>query len=317
MEIMAQSANDIQDRVHKIREFINIPWKHYELEQGKGLYFQLCSSLDVLGDTEELIDAYLEKQFGEAVGAHYLAVYGLLQGMSVQQDAAINLCKSLGISQNIDSQLKDIREVRNDSVVHPTKRDFKKLASYHHISRRSLSHEGFDLLSFTEDGKSQYRTINTGALIEQQRKSIARILDRILRELEQAEKAHREKFRMEKLTAKFPQDLSYHFQKLVEAISSEDHSELGPVSLDMVKDPIRDFREAVRRRDMCAYEQLQDQYDLVERAMAVLERFFRRQQEKQVTETDILDARIFAKFLTEEVKSLVIYAQQIDRDYEE
>ncbi|MGI0015141.1 MAG: hypothetical protein ACREBU_17140, partial [Nitrososphaera sp.] len=143
--------------MEQIREFINNPRKHYELRQNKALFSQLASSLDVIEDAEQAIAAFTAGEFGESKTALYLAVYGLLQALYVQQDAVIHLCESLGIKERINNypKLKEVREIRNDSIGHPTRRDQKKgqPTSYHHISQITMTREGFQMLSFFSDGR--------------------------------------------------------------------------------------------------------------------------------------------------------------------
>ena len=203
------SDDIVQKQTNQVRELINNPRKHYELRQNTALFLQLCSSLDVIGDTEEAIAAYSAKEFGDTKSAHYLAVYGLLQSIYVQQDAVINLCESLGIREKVEkySKLKEIREIRNDIVGHPTKRDQRKgqPTSYHHISRMTLSQSGFTLASFfSNDLRPQFRHIDISELVVEQRKFISAILTTLINSLEAEDKAHREKFRIEKLASLFP-----------------------------------------------------------------------------------------------------------------
>ena len=160
----------IKKQMRQIRDFINTRRKHHELRQDKALFSQLCSSLDVIEDTEEAISAYTAKEFAESKAAHYLAVYGLLQAIFVQQDAAFNLCESLGIQENIDDypKLNEIREIRNDTIGHPTKRGRKRF-SYNHISRVSLNHSGFKMATFfADESPVKNRKIDIPGLIAEQ-----------------------------------------------------------------------------------------------------------------------------------------------------
>ena len=93
LDLNHMSDSIIRRQAKQIRKLINSPQKHYELRQNKALFSQLCSSLDVIEDTEAAITAYTEKDFGEDKPSHYLAVYCLLQAIYVQQDAVINLCE--------------------------------------------------------------------------------------------------------------------------------------------------------------------------------------------------------------------------------
>lgn len=307
--------NEVRNQNNKIRKFINIPHRHYDLRQNKALFSQLCSSLDVIEDTEDAITAYQEKDFGDDKPSHYLAVYGLLQAIYVQQDAVINLCESLGIKDNIKNypKLKEIREIRNDTVGHPTKRDFKSknVISYHHITQITLDKSGFTLISyFSNNAPPQFRDIKILELITEQAKFTSTILSTIGSSLEAEEKAHREKFRMEKLIEIFPQTLDYHLEKLFEGVYNND-SNYADINLGMIIDVSKKFRDAIKQRNMEFYENLQDEYELIEYATSNLRKYYR---EKEGIEKSA--ARIYVIFLKHQIAELREYAKEIDNDYE-
>lgn len=63
----------------QIRDFINSPRKQHILLQDHADWNKLCSSLDVVGDTELAIDAYMENINEPASdGQKYLILYGIL-----------------------------------------------------------------------------------------------------------------------------------------------------------------------------------------------------------------------------------------------
>jgi hypothetical protein len=66
-------------------------------------------------------------------------VYGVLQVLYVQQDATRTIATCSGLSLEFPKELADIREVRNDSLGHPTGRGA-------FISRSTLSPDGFQFL---------------------------------------------------------------------------------------------------------------------------------------------------------------------------
>lgn len=109
--------------ISQIRCLTNNPWVKYVLMQDMVRWHMLCSSLDVIGDIECAISFYdQQSHLFECDGSRYILIYGILQGLVVQQDAVSNLCEALGICYDIDPELKNIREIRNDSIGHPTKR---------------------------------------------------------------------------------------------------------------------------------------------------------------------------------------------------
>jgi hypothetical protein len=309
------SNSTVRKQVNQIRQLINNPQKHYELRQNKALFSQLCSSLDVIEDTEDAISAYTEKDFGEDKPLHYLAVYGLLQAIYVQQDAVINLCESLGIKDKVNNypKLKEIREIRNDTVGHPTHRDQQKgkPASYHHISQITLNKSGFILASYFSDGSQvQFRYIKISELIFEQSKYISDILTTLINNLEEEEKAHKEKFRMEKLLDIFSGTFDFQIEKLFEGISRDDCAQLADGELDSVIDKVNQFREAIKRINMDFYERLQDKYELIEHAKTELRKYYRGD-----TVVEKPTAKIYAIFLKHQFDELKAYAKEIDDEY--
>jgi len=85
----------IEQQISQIRDLINKPRKQYLLLKNNRLWNQLCSSLDVVQDTDIAMEAYLRNAFPEGEGEKYIRVYGILQVLVVQQDAARHLIASL------------------------------------------------------------------------------------------------------------------------------------------------------------------------------------------------------------------------------
>ncbi|MBM3475578.1 MAG: hypothetical protein FJX75_20120 [Armatimonadetes bacterium] len=136
--------------------------------------------MDAIEDTEMAIEAYESRHCGTGKGALYVATYGLLQAMVVQQDAARHLLTALGEDVDLPSlpQLVKVRDIRNRAVGHPTKRDRQRAASYHFISRDSLSYEGFELTSWPAPRHKETEPVHTHECIRGQRKAIVGILSK-------------------------------------------------------------------------------------------------------------------------------------------
>src|SRR5512135_3253506 len=95
----------IHELESEIRDIINSPRKQAALLRNHSTWGMLCSSLDVIGDTECALAAYLAGSNLEEVkrgdyliesGNLYLTLYGVLQVLFVQQDAVSHLHESLG-----------------------------------------------------------------------------------------------------------------------------------------------------------------------------------------------------------------------------
>ena len=211
-----------------------------------------------------------------------------------------------------------VREIRNDSIGHPTKRDRRKgqPTSYHQISRPTMSKQGFQLLSYYSDGSRQFRDISIPDLVADQRKFLAEMLTLVVNALRAERAAHKERFRMEKLSSIFPRTLTYAFEKVGQAIRS-DPAEIGRWGLGQIKDTFNAFHDAIGRRDMDAYTSLQSDLKFINHAIAQLERILDARASAKNQIQDELDGHIYLSFLRAQADELREYAQQVDDDYEE
>lgn len=305
----------------RIREFINETRRQHVLLKNKDLWSQLCSCLDVIEDSQLAIDAYSAVEVGKSDGANYLTLYGLLQALFLQQDAAINLCESLKIQQTIDNypRLKEIREIRNDSIGHPTKRNRRKdkSTSYHFISRPSLCSNSFALLSCYSNGKNEFKDITISNLIADQKEHISKILKQIITKLEYEEKAHKEKFRMEKLVSVFPSHLHYDLSKLREGTRKNERAPQGEISVTIIKRILLNFQQALEKRgiELDTYDHIKYLYEWLSYSLGELERFFQSLRQKREPNINEKTAYIVADFAVRKVEELKQFAEGIDEDY--
>jgi hypothetical protein len=180
------------------------------------VWHQLWTAMDVINDAESATVAYLDHEFPGDTGEQYLRIYGVMQALFLQQDALVDLIKAVHPSKNIlpNDVLKDIREVRNASVGHPTRleRKGRKELSAHGIIHNTMTKNGFDLLSYPRPKDKVFTHVSVRDLIEKQRAETVRILSEVVNDLIEQEKAHRDKFRDIKLVKAFAQ-ISYAFEK--------------------------------------------------------------------------------------------------------
>ncbi|KAF5433529.1 hypothetical protein C5S39_01515 [Candidatus Methanophagaceae archaeon] len=301
----------------EIRDFINEPRKQFNLLKNPKFWNQLCSSLDVIGDSDLAIDAYINSEFGKDDGEKYLSLYGVLQALFLQQDAVTNLCESLGLKNNLiaNPKLKEIRDIRNDSIGHPTKRGNYK--SYHFISRITIEKFGFQLISDYENNKTTIRDISVIDLIKEQRKDLSEILKKVINDLQAEEKAHKEMFKMEKLEAVFPDTLSYYIGKIFENIGKPDRAPLGQGNVKLVKKVMGKLKEALQKRgiELGTYDSINYVYDLLEYPITELEQYFDWLIAKKKPRINDKTAYIFAYFISEHLSKLKEIAKGIDDEY--
>jgi len=313
----------MHEYTRQIRDFINEPRAQHVLLRNRALWLQLCSALDVIEDSDLAIACFSAGEFPATDGARYLAAYGLLQALFLQQDAVFNICESLSIPEKLDSYpgLKEIREIRNASIGHPTKKAGLKgrPTSYHFISRPTLSLDGFELHSRYSDGTTEFKSISIPELIAEQRRYVSHILGSVITELKRREAAHKEKFKMEKLASVFPPYLSYCIEKIFEGAERADRAAIGigEVSLKSINRTLQAFREALQKRgiELETYESVNYIYTLLQYPLAELEKFFQTTKAGEQPNINEKTAYIFAFFVRAQFDELKQMAQEIDDYY--
>jgi hypothetical protein len=161
--------------------------------------------LDVAEDTCEAIAGYRSLPSEQSLGVKYLALYGLLQCMYVQQDALVALfgcftgLTTLGkpgpqFRWEDYPEWKIVRTIRNEVAGHPSETrqpptvhgiiggDDRGLApghqspAVHGIIRITISLDEFRYLSSLFDGKLESKAVNTRQLMEAQHAGAERLL---------------------------------------------------------------------------------------------------------------------------------------------
>ena len=299
----------------QIRDLINNPRKQFNLLKNRTFWNQLCSSLDVIEDSDLAIDTYINSEFAEENGEKYLRLYGVLQALFLQQHAVINLCESLGFSDNITAhpKLKRIRNVRNDSTGHPTKRG--NYGSYHFISRASMTKSGFQLMSVYKNNKTTFENIPIIDLIKDQRTYLSKELKKIVDFLKIEEKKHKERFKMEKLENIFSS--RYHISKIFEGISKPKYAVMSEIHLQQIKDVMDKFKKSLQKRgiEIETYDSIKSLYELLEYPLKKLELYFKKLIKKEKPAIDDKTAYIFADFIERHLSELKEIAKEIDTEY--
>ena len=185
----------------KIRDAVNHPRMRHAFTREIRTWNILCSSLDVIGDTDLAIGSYRLPVLDEPddVGLKYLYLYGILQVLFVQQDAVEDLLTALKVTIPQQPELLYVREVRNNATGHPTLRERRTRKGVpqtsHFISRISLSSkQGFKLLNCDEHGNDQFEDIELADLLTKHNSGVRVLMDLAYAELRTRETEHRLKF---------------------------------------------------------------------------------------------------------------------------
>jgi hypothetical protein len=302
---------NVKDLELKIRDLINIPRKQKSLLLEPASWNKLTSSLDIIGDTELAIDAFEADYLPEAEGDKYLILYGILQALFIQQEAVQNLSEALNLSYSSDPLLNEIREIRHDSIGHPSKRQKKgKEISYNFISRTTISHSSFTLIKTFPDGKTpEFVNINLPSIINTQRDKLSKVLTILLDRLKEDEMKHRKMFGNDLLEDIFPSTIGYYFQKLNEGIYGI--KKLGLIHAKLLQDIVDNFKMALEKRDILE-SHIQQSFDQINYPLSELKLFL------EVPEKSFLNdksAYIFSFFVEEKIRLLQELAKEIDSEY--
>lgn len=305
----------ISELEKEIRSKINTPWKQNALLQDSAVWEMLCSCLDTIGDTDLALDAYQELEWPQEDGARYIVVYGALQVLFVQQDAVTNLADALDITYEPDPMLKEIREVRNDSIGHPTKRGYGDGNKFNFISRPTLKETGFKLMStYPDDRPPTFQDVKISGLIKTQRNKLKDFLAEIVSQLEQEDMERLEKFSDHLLQDVFPQTLRYHISKVGEAIYGTRPAEVCLVDLESLEKTVERFETRLDERgETGAYSEVDRTIDLIKHAFKRLRAYIEDHEEDSMTDQD---AYIYFSFMSNRFEELNEFAKEIDEPYQ-
>lgn len=305
---------NVTELEQRIRDFINSARRQSVLLANTADWNKLCSSLDLVGDTQLAIQAYPALCKNKGDGASYLIVYGILQTLLLQQDAAKHIAAALNIKVKLPKELNDIRIVRNSAAGHPGLQNENGQSKSCFISRMSLGPTGFDLMTtYSKDRDYNMTHVNIPKLLETQGSYLSEILSNVIEELERQEMEHRKMHKETKLAECFPHTVSYYFSKMFEATYGEDKYCLGAPHLGFIQDCLDNFKNRLEQRgEWNVYDSINYHYEQLSYPMAELNVYFESKDNSKLNDKD---AYIFTSFLVEHLKTLEEIAKEIDEEY--
>lgn len=308
-----EQVEEINRLTESVRGHINTHRYQSVLLDDSKKWNQICSSLDVIGDSLEAIQSYDQNAYPNDTGLKYLFTYGLLQALFLMQDALRHLSEAFDIPFQLTDTLRRIRNFRNASIGHPTKQDQKGKRYYNYISRISMSKVGFDLIRSTGDRDHAFVFVDLMTACRDQLDSVIAAYRKVAETLEEIDRVHRETFKDSPLTDLFHSAMGYCFEKISQGIQGHSHGarEFGHRQVGMVKDTYEKFKAAMAERgDLNEYTE----FDLAEyfHALAKLDGYFSG-EDKSMEEAD---ARIYLSYLRHEHQHFVAIANEVDADYQ-
>lgn len=314
MSDIGQSIAKVRELEESVRSHINTHRYQSVLLEESNSWNQICSSLDVIGDTVCSIESYQSLPFPDETGMKYIVTYGILQALFIQQDALRHLSEAFGIEYQVNPVLKEIREHRNAAIGHPTKLNRGGECYYNHVSRISLSKSGFDLLRFSQSRPLEMVRVDIVSAIESQLNCISDDYKRITEKLSEIDRMHRDKFRNSPLQDIFHSAMGYHFEKIASGIYaySLGDRDFGHSNLRMVTETYQRFESALKERnELNSYTE----FDLKEyfHALDKLDQYFTGKSNW----LEEADARIYHAYLLHQHDRFVQIAKEIDQEYAE
>jgi hypothetical protein len=300
----------IIDQVQKIRSFITHHRRPAALLTSVADWHTLCSALDVIGDTELAFDAYSDWSAVSDVGQRYLLVYGVLQALLTQQDAVKKVCDTFQYPLSFSRLMDKIREIRSDSIGHPTSRKKDKIDKSNFIQRISLAHNGFTLMTLLSDGKYLFQEVNVPELMGKQQQFLESALHGLVEKLRSDEMAHRQKHKDKKLQDIFS-GLDYAFSKIYGGTTGDTEFLFVAIHVKEIKGCLLCFRDALEKRGEWG-SAVEYFYSLIEYPLEQLDEYGAAREGAKLSDKD---AFIFASFVESQVQHIKGIAKEIDDEY--
>lgn len=307
-------SDTVDDVTQTVRNLINNRRRLALLiRDAPAVFSQVCSALDTLGDTEYAVAAYGKATSTTDPGETYLLIYGILQVLFVQQDAAKDLAKALGVTFDEDHVLRGIRTTRNLSIGHPTDHSIKKQRSFNFIDRGTMSNAGFNLRTRFADGTPpREQWVDVPAMVERQREALCRLLSEVVAELAKREREHRMEFRSTRLQEAMPGVLDYYFEKMYQAVRDKT-PEFGAGHVHLVLEAVNELERLVKERDPArGWDSFVYEFDQIRYPLAELLDYFSPDGSERLKAAD---ADIFISFAQARMHTLRTMAQEVDDEY--
>lgn len=309
MTVTVEEPTGLDHRISIIRDLVNQPRRSAELRKDARRWRQLCSCMDAVGDAEYAIDAHAALADGTDLGLLYLAHFGFVQALYLQQDAVRHLCECLGLAdlaKDVDA-LDDVKQVRND-LAHMTNRAGRRFVG---IVRPSMTAQKFVRYSFG-DNDLHHDEIVCCDLLLKQRGVLSRVLDKAIAVLADDERRHRATFQGDMLSAIFDK-LSYPMEKIAVGarhLRKEDDRVVALVMVEVISDTVTKFQGALATRGW-----FPNVDPSVDREFEIAGRAIERLRQLLNPEANAIDAEAMALLLTTTVQRLAKSAEGLDEHY--
>lgn len=220
------------------KEYIQIPF----LKERQS--FNCCySAIWLIEDIEESFEYYKNCNDEQCpLGSKYLMIYGIFEGLYMQQCALSDLFKALNygkINYNNITEINQIRNTRHDIAGHPTNRG-GEYSTY--LSRPDLS---LKKIRYEETKNESFIDFDIISNIKTQEKFVKEKLTELLNMLKKEKQEHINTFKNIKLAECF-NSLLYAMEKIYAENSF--YTESDQFGFDIVENMLNNFKEKLNNR---------------------------------------------------------------------
>lgn len=263
--------------------------------------------MDVVDDVLFALDSYKNNQHDDQ-GIAYLEIYGVLQALSIQQDAVRELHKIVtGRSVDLESVYPDVQAIR-DILVKAAGHPVTGRQSSHFVVRHSVGKGGFQLWSFDQNGNQVEEHVNLISLIQKNATALDSAMSDIIAWIEEQERLHKQKFSKQSITDVFRLS-TYFMEKISTSIRTRD--QMGIVGATSILDMLSKFQaDLLERGEHFSEAHYMQDIARIKYALARYETYIRGTDGQNED-----DAYILAGFIGAELSQLRRIAAEIDADY--
>jgi len=286
-------------------------------KKDEGSWNRLWSSLDNLEDSQKVIELFKSKK-----EIDLLDRYGILQAIYVQQDALSDLAYALelkGISYKNHKRLQEIRDIRDETIGHPTYREIVKKGEYRDgkISFTSMyvknKEKILTYMVYTSTGNIN-KSIDLAKVVDDQEQLLGKELEQVVKQIKTRESKHKKKFIGKKISDTLP-SFNYELQKMY---PFERVREISKMNFSIIKEAVYKFEEEYKER--YGKNSLTKDYirnpGLVESIFKIHQMFDRIDEMIELKEGVLeLDLEVYVESLGRELQGLKDMAKEIDEEF--
>lgn len=303
--------NTVSELCNNLNRLIHEPLFHnFYNVQNELKYNQAFVSIDIIEDSQIAIEEYEKTKKVE--GRSTLLIYGLLQSFFLQQDGLYHLYKYIvnsKIEQNdffdLFSFEKEIRNVRNDIVGHPTNR---KNSEFYYIVKGPTTKYRFIYAGYTPEFRKVEVNLRTFIIkqLEFTKKVLLLVTKEIQKKIEMKKEEHKNILLGEMTT-----DINRNIQLILRGIRDKERKFQGEWGIFGLQNSIQEIKKELNQR----YNNnlpigLSEVFRIIN---YILNRFYQWQKDNQLFGND--DAEIFLDSLGKQLKELKEMLREIDKEF--